>query len=120
MRLSKWERTVVFSRKDGKPEEKERFPIDFQEIRGQEMVRRAAEVAVAGGHNLFDGGAAREWKVYDCQTNSLLFCLRLAGEKVWKLPRFTARSWACGSRASAENRETVSGSASHGVKSGIN
>lgn len=43
---------LLFSRKEGKPEEKERFPIDFQEIRGQEMVRRAAEVAVAGGHNL--------------------------------------------------------------------
>lgn len=43
---------LFFSRKEGKQEEKERFPIDFQEIRGQELVRRAAEVAVAGGHNL--------------------------------------------------------------------
>ena len=42
---------LFFTRKVGKPEEKERFLIDFQEIRGQEMVRRAAEVAVAGGHN---------------------------------------------------------------------
>lgn len=30
----------------------ERNPLDFSEIQGQEAVKRAAEVAVAGGHNL--------------------------------------------------------------------
>ncbi len=29
-----------------------RYPIDFSEVRGQEDVKRALEVAVAGGHNL--------------------------------------------------------------------
>jgi len=27
------------------------YPVDFREIRGQEHVRRALEVAAAGGHN---------------------------------------------------------------------
>ena len=28
------------------------YPVDFREIRGQEHVRRALEVAAAGGHNI--------------------------------------------------------------------
>ncbi len=36
--------------------EEESFPIDFQDIKGQEHVKRALEVAAAGGHNLLMSG----------------------------------------------------------------
>jgi len=36
--------------------EEETFPVDFQDIKGQEHVKRALEVAAAGGHNLLMSG----------------------------------------------------------------
>ncbi|MGQ9927314.1 MAG: YifB family Mg chelatase-like AAA ATPase [Chloroflexaceae bacterium] len=36
--------------------EEEPFPVDFQDIKGQEHVKRALEVAAAGGHNLLMSG----------------------------------------------------------------
>jgi magnesium chelatase family protein len=33
------------------------YPVDFQEVRGQEHARRALEVAAAGGHNLLMSGS---------------------------------------------------------------
>ena len=29
------------------------YPIDFQEVKGQEHVKRSLEIAAAGGHNAF-------------------------------------------------------------------
>src|SRR3712207_3740432 len=35
------------------------YPVDFREIRGQEHVRRALEVAASGGHNVLMSGTKR-------------------------------------------------------------
>ncbi len=38
------------------------YPVDFREIRGQEHVRRALEVAAAGGHNILMSGVPSSGK----------------------------------------------------------
>lgn len=38
-------------------EEHSRYPVDFEDVKGQEGARRALEVAVAGGHNLIMVGS---------------------------------------------------------------
>ena len=48
-----------------------RLPADdFSEVRGQENVRRAAELAVAGGHNLLLIGSPGSGEDNDCQMHS--------------------------------------------------
>ncbi len=37
---------------EDQPEKKTEYPVDFSEVNGQRLVRRAAEVAVAGRHNI--------------------------------------------------------------------
>ena len=39
------------------PAEEPSYPVDFREIRGQEHVRRALEVAASGGHNILLNGS---------------------------------------------------------------
>lgn len=40
--------------------------LDFSEVKGQENVRRALEIAAAGGHNCVLIGPPRFWKDYGC------------------------------------------------------
>ena len=42
--------------KDREQEEKEQAGPDLSEVKGQQMAKRALEIAVAGGHNLFLDG----------------------------------------------------------------
>ena len=47
-----------------------KYNIDFSEVKGQENVKRALEIAVAGGHNCLLIGSPRCGKKYDSKTHS--------------------------------------------------
>lgn len=45
---------------------KNNYTLDFSEVKGQENIKRAIEIAAAGGHNLLMIGSARKWKNNAC------------------------------------------------------
>lgn len=48
---------------------KRRDDIDFSDVKGQENIKRALEIAAAGGHNCILIGPPRFWKNNDCKKN---------------------------------------------------
>lgn len=46
-----------------------KFNIDFNEVKGQNMVKRALEIAVSGSHNVLMIGSPRFWKNNDGKKN---------------------------------------------------
>ena len=54
------EQTVVNTREEFY-QQQTAFDLDFADVKGQENVKRALEVAAAGGHNLIMIGAPRQW-----------------------------------------------------------
>ena len=46
------------------------YKIDFSEVKGQENVKRALEIAAAGAHNCLLIGSPRIWKNNACKENS--------------------------------------------------
>ena len=46
------------------------YKIDFSEVKGQENVKRALEIAAAGAHNCLLIGSPRLWKNNACKENS--------------------------------------------------
>ncbi len=45
--------------------------LDFCEVKGQESVKRALEIAAAGGHNILLIGSPRLWKNNACKKNTI-------------------------------------------------
>lgn len=45
--------------------------LDFCEVKGQESVKRALEIAAAGGHNILLIGSPRFWKNNACKKNTI-------------------------------------------------
>ena len=55
----------ICSEVENKEERFDEYDIDFEDVKGQESVKRALEVAVAGGHNCLMIGSPGSRKNYD-------------------------------------------------------
>ena len=64
-----FEPVVIDTRKEFYAQQTQ-FDLDFSDVRGQESVKRALEVAAAGGHNSYHDRSSRQWKVDDGQATS--------------------------------------------------
>lgn len=56
------------------------YPVDFRDIRGQEHVRRAIEVAASGGHNILMSGSPGSGKTLMARALPSILPLMSAGE----------------------------------------
>ncbi len=79
--------TIVDTRKEFY-ENQVHCDYDYADVKGQENVKRALEVAAAGGHNLIMGRSSRLGKIHDGKTTPIHSLHPLPSLKVWKLPRY--------------------------------